>query len=356
MLAMLSAGLACDRDAVPGREPGAVFRGVLLNRPIEKPDFTFTDTNGEPYNFRLATAGKVALLFFGYTHCPDVCPLHAANVAAVLKQMPFEERARIQFVFVTTDPERDTPARLKQWLGSFDPSFVGLVGPPSELARVQREVGVPLPQKEVPANADSANYLVGHGAQVLAFGLDNFARVEYPFGVRQEDWAHDLPRLARAEVPGTPGAPSTSTTTAINPAPRAAGATDGPTIRVETALMPAPLTTSEAAVYLIIRNNGVEDTLTSVSSPDAQGAMVHRTVNSGGSSRMSAINTLPIPAGGTLELLPGATHVMLTNLSRRPTAGESFPLKLHFAKAGDYVLAPLVVRYADVDSALKRAR
>src|SRR5688572_22956637 len=98
---------ACRRDAAPARDAGSEFRGVVLSTPVDKPDFTLTDFNGEPYNFRLKTAGKVALLFFGYTHCPDVCPLHAANIAAVLKQLPFEMRDSIRFVFVTTDPERD---------------------------------------------------------------------------------------------------------------------------------------------------------------------------------------------------------------------------------------------------------
>lgn len=349
LLAVLAAGLACDRGEVPGRAAAATFRGVVLSPPIEKPDFNFVDFNGEPYNLRLKTAGKVALVFFGYTHCPDVCPLHAANVAAVLKAMPFEERGKIQFLFVTTDPERDTPARLKEWLGAFDPSFIGLAAPAEALAQLQASLGMAPARKEVPAGRDSADYLVGHGAQVLAFGLDGYARVEYPFGIRQEDWANDLPRLARGEVPSigptVAGAPVVSAGPASVPA--------APRIEVRVAVMAAPVTTTEASVYLIVRNNGDADTLTNVWSPEATGSMIHRTERDGSAMRMVAVEKLPIGAGATLEFLPGATHVMLTGLSRKPEPGESFPLRLRFAKAGEYIVAPMVVAYADLDARLK---
>ncbi|MBC7897186.1 MAG: SCO family protein [Cytophagaceae bacterium] len=349
LLALLTVGLACDRGEAPGRAAAGSFRGVLLSPALEKPDVTFTDFNGEPYNLRLKTAGKVALLFFGYSHCPDVCPLHAANVAAVLKTMPFEERGKIQFLFVTTDPERDTPARLREWLGVFDPGFVGLTAPAEALAQLQVSLGMAPARKEIVPGRDSADYLVGHGAQVLAFGLDNFARVEYPFGIRQEDWAKDLPRLARGEVPsvGNEGAPNRMPDAGPASVPAA------PRIEVRVALMAAPVTTTEASVYLVLRNNGDADTLTNVWSPEATGSMIHRTEREGGAMRMVAVESVPVAAGATLEFLPGGTHVMLIGLSRKPDAGESFPLRLRFAKAGEFIIAPMVVAYADLDARLK---
>ena len=348
---LVAATAACDRRPAPGGDAGAVFRGVVRDPPLEKPDFTLTDFNGQPYNFRLKTAGKVALLFFGYTHCPDVCPLHAANIAAVLKQMPFEERGKIQFVFVTTDPERDTPQRLREWLGNFDTSFVGLTGSPADLERLQRAVGIPPARRDYVPGGDSANYLVGHGAQVLAFGLDDTARVEYPFGIRQEDWANDLPRLARGEMPPPPRAPTDSTFD-VNLAPSAGAVPDAPQIRIEVALMPVPASTTEGAVYLVIHNTGGADTLTAVQSPEAQQAMFHRSVQRGGLRAMEPVDVLPIRPGETLRLVPGGTHVMLVNLARRPVAGESFPLRLRFARAGEFVVAPMVVEYAALESQL----
>ncbi|MCC6317354.1 MAG: SCO family protein [Gemmatimonadaceae bacterium] len=351
LLVALAAGLACDRGAMPGREAASAFRGVLLTPPLEKPDFTFTDVNGQPWNLRVKTAGKVALLFFGYTHCPDVCPLHAANVAAVLRTMPFEVRDKVMFLFVTTDPARDTPERLKEWLAAFDPTFVGLTAPPEALGQLQVSLGIAPARIEIPPGADSANYLVGHGAQVIAFGLDDQARIEYPFGIRQEDWANDLPRLARGEVP--------TSAARTGPPPATIGAAnipEAPPIEVRAALMAAPVSTSEASIYLVVQNNGEADTLTGVWSPDAASAAMHATRRDGGTMRMEHVASLPLAPGARLELLPGGTHVMLMGLTRKPIAGESFPLRLRFARAGEYVIAPMVVAYADLDAQLTAAR
>src|SRR5687767_2456525 len=172
------------------------FRGAALPSPLAKPAITLTDLNGQPWDFRANTRDKVGLLFFGYTHCPDICPLHMANIAAVLRRMSAEERARIVTVFVTTDPERDTPARLREWLPNFDPTFVGLTGTKEELARAQAALGLGEAQREY-VNGDSTNYFVEHAAQVFAFARDGFAYTVYPFGIRQEDWANDLPMLSR---------------------------------------------------------------------------------------------------------------------------------------------------------------
>lgn len=331
---------------------GGLFRGVFLSPGIPKPDFTLTDFNGEPYSFAQRTAGKVALLFFGYTHCPDVCPLHAANVAAVLKQMPFAEREKVVFVFVTTDPERDTPGRLKSWLGAFDPTFVGLAGPAEEVARIGASVGVSPARRELPQGADSAGYLVGHGAQVIAFGVDGVARTEYPFGVRQEDWAYDLPRLARGELPPTPpNAPP-----APGPDAGIVSAARGPTIRVEGAVMPAPVSATEAAVYLTIVNGDRSDTLTHIWSPGAASAGLHESVAAEGRARMRAAAPLVIAPNATISLRPGERHIMLMNLSRVPVAGESFPLQLRFAQSGDYVLTAQVIPYAELDAHLREKR
>ncbi|HJU73814.1 MAG TPA: SCO family protein, partial [Gemmatimonadaceae bacterium] len=156
--------------------------------------FVLSRSDGTPYDFVRETDGKVALLFFGYTNCPDVCPLHMANIAAVLAKMPWEERNAVRVVFVTTDPERDTPERLQRWLGAFDPAFVGLHGPRASVAQLERSLGL---SPAVRGSDTAGSYSVSHAAQVIAFGRDNIARVAYPFGTRQEDWAHDLPRLVR---------------------------------------------------------------------------------------------------------------------------------------------------------------
>lgn len=178
------------------RETG--YRGVVLPEPLPKPAFTLTDTQGEPFAFREATDGYVTLLFFGYTHCPDICPVQMANLAAVLKDLPYRIRERIRVVFVTTDPERDTPERLRTWLDRFDRDFVGLRGELAEVNRIQERLGLPPAVREgrVREGRDGGEYLVGHASQIIAFTPDGKAGVAYPSGTRQIDWAHDLPRLA----------------------------------------------------------------------------------------------------------------------------------------------------------------
>ncbi len=185
--------VACtSREA---EDASAGLRGVAVTPPGPKPDFTLTDTEGEPWDFRARTDGELTLLFFGYTHCPDVCPLHMANIAAVLHDLPLESARRVRVVFVTTDPARDSAARLRGWLDQFDPRFVGLTGTAEEIQAAQAAAG--LPPAIVDSSAGHADYSVSHAAQVMAFAADNRKHALYPFGTRQVDWAHDLPRLLR---------------------------------------------------------------------------------------------------------------------------------------------------------------
>lgn len=169
--------------------------GPKVTPPIVKPDFVLNTTEGKPFNFRPETEGYATLLFFGYTHCPDVCPVHLANIAAALKTLSPSVAERLKVVFVTTDPARDTPAVLRSWLDKFDTRFIGLVG-------TREEVTAALQQMQLPPFAiDSApgdtTYYVDHVAMVLAFTRDDSAHVVYPFGVKQSDWANDLAILTK---------------------------------------------------------------------------------------------------------------------------------------------------------------
>jgi protein SCO1/2 len=189
--------------AEPARQE---LRGTLLEPSWDKPDFTLYDTDGRPFDFRARTDGLVTLLFFGYTHCPDVCPIHMANIAAVLRDLDYADRSQIRVVFVTTDPERDTPAVVRAWLDRFDRSFIGLRGTKAEIDSVQAALHLPaaIRQPSRPGPLPGA-YAVGHAAQVVAFTADGRARAVYPFGTRQEDWAHDLPLLVAGGPWPAPG-------------------------------------------------------------------------------------------------------------------------------------------------------
>ena len=186
---------ACGSGAAAENGNTRGYRGIVLETPLAKPQFTLTTTDGRPFDFRRETDGSLTLLFFGYTNCPDICPVHLGNIHAVLQQMPYNVSSRTKVVFVTTDPERDTPEKLRAWLDNFDPSFIGLRGSLEEVNAIQAKLNLPPAVQEAAAN-DTSKYNMGHAAQVLAFSPDDdLAHVVYPFGIRQQDWANDLPKL-----------------------------------------------------------------------------------------------------------------------------------------------------------------
>jgi protein SCO1/2 len=168
------------------------YRGGLVTPPLPKPGFVLTDTSGAAFDFRQKTEGYVTLLFFGYTYCPDQCPMHMANLSAALKRLPAGMANQVKLVFVTTDPARDSPPVLRRWLDLFDRHFIGLIGTERAIEAVERAAGVPLATRQEPPNG---NYAVSHANFVLAYSRDNRAHVIYPGGVSKDDWVHDLPLL-----------------------------------------------------------------------------------------------------------------------------------------------------------------
>jgi protein SCO1/2 len=174
------------------------YRGGIVTPPLPKPRFVLTDTSGARFDFWNRTQGSVTLLFFGYTNCPDQCPMHMANIGAALKKLPPGIADQVKLVFVTTDPARDTPTELRQWLDSFDKHFVGLTGTEAALEAAQKAAGVPTAQKTA---APGGNYAVAHANFVVAYTRDNLAHVIYPGGVGKDDWTHDLPLLIRETWP-----------------------------------------------------------------------------------------------------------------------------------------------------------
>jgi protein SCO1 len=171
------------------------LQGVPVEDPTPKPEFTLTDTEGRPYDFADETRGELTLLYFGYTHCPDICPVHLAQIAETFDQIP-EVASATEMVFVTVDPERDTPQILREFLDNFDSRFVGLTGTTAELESAQEAVGVTPAFKE----GEGDDYTVQHAGQVFAWAADGLLYAEYPFGTRQQTWVNDLALLAEIEA------------------------------------------------------------------------------------------------------------------------------------------------------------
>jgi protein SCO1/2 len=200
---MISGGTAQALAKVPEPPPEpqtkADYHGGLVSPPLPRPKFTLTDTSGAPFDFWSKTQGSVTLLFFGYTHCPDMCPLQMSIIAQALKDVPTAAGEQLKVVFVTTDPDRDTPAVLRAWLNHFDKRFIGLTGTQAAIDAAQIAANL-APAKKSPVRSDGA-YEVGHAAFVLAYTKDNLAHVIYPVGVKEEDWVHDLPLLVKGAQP-----------------------------------------------------------------------------------------------------------------------------------------------------------
>jgi protein SCO1/2 len=328
------------------------FRGLALTSPLPKPSFTLTDFNGAPYDFVRETSGKATLLFFGYTHCPDVCPVHMANIAAVLKTLSAEDRDAIRVVFVTTDPERDTPARLKEWLGAFDSSFVGLTGSISAIDAAQTSLGLQPARKEYPG-ADSTKYGIGHAAQVIAFARDGFAYLVYPFGIRQDDWARDLPKLARdasgEEIRRQISAQAGNGGAAVD-APPTSVAMRG--FEIVKAVVAEPAAKGETVLYFTVRNGTpMTDTLVSLHCDCASMVTMHDTFSGG---RMAQIQDVVVGPGADMKFEPGGRHAMVMGPRVALKAGDSVLVSFSFRRFGRLDAMAHIVKYADVQRALER--
>jgi protein SCO1 len=191
-------GLVMVAACAPGQPPVRPedLKGPRLVTGIPRPSIRLERAPGIPFDLAAHAKGNLTFLFFGYTHCPDVCPLHMANLAGALKSLPEDTRSRVRVVFVTTDPERDTPERLASWLAQFDSTFVGVTGDSAVLYHAQRGLGMPVAMKDA-AKPDSGGYTISHGAHLWAFTPDDFAHVVYPMGMQRDDLASDIPKLLR---------------------------------------------------------------------------------------------------------------------------------------------------------------
>ena len=193
-VALSACGL--DRASTPDKptDLSAGWGGTLLDPPLfTKPDVTLTDLDGKPFPFVESTAGKLTVLFFGYTNCPDVCPVYLQTMARARESIGAGPGSRPQVLFVGVDVARDTPAVLKAYLGKIDPTFIGLTGSEHDIATAITHMK--MPPVQIGEAAPDGSYQVGHPSQVSVFTRDNKCHRIYPSNVRQQQWAQDLPRL-----------------------------------------------------------------------------------------------------------------------------------------------------------------
>ena len=164
------------------------FRGQVMTTLRYAPDFTLTDQNGNPYGFR-ARDSEATVLFFGYTYCPDVCPATMVTWREAMAGLR-RYRDRVRFVYVSVDPERDTPERLKEYLALYDPGIIGLTGTPEEVAAVADAYRIYVEKTPMPDGEEG--YLIGHTATSYLIDSEGFIRVKFPTGTDPSVVANDV--------------------------------------------------------------------------------------------------------------------------------------------------------------------
>jgi protein SCO1 len=201
-LAVVTALAACDR--LKGGDPAAA------NAPKgPKPSFVSIDITGADYANALSLTdadgkrrtladfkGKVTVVFFGYTQCPDVCPTTMSELAAVKKELG-ADGARVQGIFITVDPERDKPAMLKEYVGAFDPDFIALTGTPDEIKAVSRNFKV-FYAKVI--GKTEGSYLMDHTAGSYIFDTQGKVRLFSRYGAGAPALVKDI-KVLLAEAP-----------------------------------------------------------------------------------------------------------------------------------------------------------
>ena len=169
------------------------WQGTHVKPGYPLPDLPFTDTEGHHVDLADEASTPVTLVFFGYSHCPDICNVVMANLAAALRGAKPAVRHDVRVLFVTTDPARDTPQVLREYLDRFDRSFVGLTAPVGTVAKAARALYI---SYEKPDGSRGGSYEVDHGTYTTGF-LNGTAKVIWSDTTTVAGLRADVTRLAR---------------------------------------------------------------------------------------------------------------------------------------------------------------
>lgn len=163
---------------------------IQSNQPVT--NFTLTGPGGEPVSL-IDFRGKVVMMYFGYTFCPDVCPATMVELSDAMEALGSQSDG-VQVLMITLDPERDTAEVLEQYVNHFDESFIGLTGTPDDLIAVTAPMGIFYERHEGSA---ASGYLIDHTATVAVLDKEGKLRLIYPFGITGQEMAADLKYLVR---------------------------------------------------------------------------------------------------------------------------------------------------------------
>jgi protein SCO1 len=179
--------------AAAGAAESTAFRAGVFDPPRAAPEFELPGSNGSAVKLG-QYRGKVIALAFGFTHCPRICPVTLANLSRVFRKLG-PAASDVQVVFVTVDPERDTPQRMREYLSFFDPTFVGATGTPQQLEAVRRDFGISA--SKATSKIKNLGYEVHHSSFVYLIDREGQLRLLMPFGKSADDLAHDIALLLK---------------------------------------------------------------------------------------------------------------------------------------------------------------
>ena len=171
------------------------YKGGLIDPPIQLPDFELMATDGQPFHLS-DVEGDIALIYFGYTYCPDVCPLTMWEVKKALTALETGQD-RVHVIFISVDPERDTPEKLANYMAAFGPEYIGLTDDFAKTQEMMKPYGAFAEKEEVDDSA--LGYLVNHTARLYLVDPQRRILLQYPFGFTAEDLASDLDHLLQQE-------------------------------------------------------------------------------------------------------------------------------------------------------------
>lgn len=183
LLALMAVSHASE--SVASKSPA--LKSGVFEPPRMAPDFSLPSSRDNQFHLN-QQRGKMVVLGFGFTHCPNVCPMTLANLAQVKKNLG-AEADQVQIVYVTVDPERDNPARLREYLANFNNDFVGVTGTPEELSAVRQAYGI-IAKKEL--NKNGTDYEVHHSSYIYLIDREGLLRALVPFGKSADDITHDI--------------------------------------------------------------------------------------------------------------------------------------------------------------------
>jgi protein SCO1/2 len=171
-------------------DPPYQFHGGIWTPPNPAAPIELTDQHNQPFSLE-QEKGKIAIVYFGYTYCPNYCPTTLTDMQKV-KDVLGDDAAKIDVILVTVDPARDTPERLKEYLDFFDPTFIGLSGKPEQIEALYAPYAVVANQQ--PADA-SGQYLVDHSTSLYAIDQEGNLRLTWAYGTPVEDIAEDIQHI-----------------------------------------------------------------------------------------------------------------------------------------------------------------